>query len=178
MVFHEFMVAASTKSEADPFKCSATGAFVDAFGSSATGLHGVEGRTRPTRRCADPHAIGPRDRAAADRQAGSVIEGRNGGRRRTRSRSADARRGARSHHRLPGHDTEEITCRLDPWPWRAKPSLLASFVNGVDKDRAAVSAAISSQWSNGQTTNLKLVKRQMYDCGKLDLLQARVIGAP
>jgi transposase len=52
---------------------------------------------------------------------------------------------------------------------------------GVVKDRAAVSAAIASPWSNGQTegqiTKLKLVKRQMYGRGKLDLLQARVIGA-
>ena len=42
-------------------------------------------------------------------------------------------------------------------------------------------AAIVSQWSNGQTegqiTKLKLVKRQMYSRGKLDLLQARPIGA-
>lgn len=29
----------------------------------------------------------------------------------------------------------------------------------------------------GQTTRLKLVKRQMYGRGKLDLLQARLIGA-
>jgi transposase len=70
---------------------------------------------------------------------------------------------------------------LDPWLERAKSSLVASFANGVTKDKAAVSAAISSPWSNGQTegqiTKLKLVKRQMYGRGKLDLLQARVIGA-
>jgi transposase len=45
-----------------------------------------------------------------------------------------------------------------------------------------VRAAIVSQWSNGQTevqiTKLKLVKRQMHGRGKLDLLQARLIGAP
>ncbi len=29
----------------------------------------------------------------------------------------------------------------------------------------------------GQITKLKLVKRQMYGRGKIDLLQARVIGA-
>ena len=54
-------------------------------------------------------------------------------------------------------------------------------MNGVTKDKAAVSAAISSSWSNGQTegqiTKLKLVKRQMCGRGKLDLLQARVIVA-
>jgi transposase len=70
---------------------------------------------------------------------------------------------------------------LEPWLERAKSSLVASFANGVIKDKAAVAAAISSPWSNGQTegqiTKLKLVKRQMYGRGKLDLLQARVIGA-
>jgi transposase len=69
---------------------------------------------------------------------------------------------------------------LDPWLKRARGSLVASFANGVIKDRAAVAAAIMSQWSNGQTegqiTKLKLVKRQMYGRGKIDLLQARVIG--
>jgi len=69
---------------------------------------------------------------------------------------------------------------LDPWLERARRSLVASFANGVIKDRAAVAAAITSQWSNGQTegqiTKLKLVKRQMYGRGKIDLLQARVIG--
>ena len=70
---------------------------------------------------------------------------------------------------------------LDVWLERAKSSLVASFANGIVKDKAAVSAAITLSWSNGQTegqiTKLKLVKRQMYGRGKLDLLQARVIGA-
>ena len=70
---------------------------------------------------------------------------------------------------------------LEPWLERAGSSLAASFANGVLKDKAAVAAAITSPWSNGQTegqiTKLKLVKRQMYGRGKLDLLQARVIGA-
>ncbi len=70
---------------------------------------------------------------------------------------------------------------LDPWLERARSSLLVSFANGMLKDKAAVAAALSSPWSNGQTegqiTKLKLVKRQMYGRGKLDLLQARVIGS-
>jgi transposase len=45
----------------------------------------------------------------------------------------------------------------------------------------AVRAAITSSWSNGQTEGpimrLKLVRRQMYGRGKIDLLQARLIGA-
>ena len=70
---------------------------------------------------------------------------------------------------------------LDPWLEGAGTSLVAPFANGLIKDKVAVSAAISSNWSNGQTegqiTKLKLVKRQMYGRGKLDLLQARPIGA-
>ena len=58
---------------------------------------------------------------------------------------------------------------------------MASFAHGVLKDRPAVAAAITSPWSNGQTegqiTKLKLVKRKMFGWGKLDLLEARVIGA-
>jgi transposase len=71
---------------------------------------------------------------------------------------------------------------LAPWIEYAKTTLVAPFANGVTKDIAAVTAAISSGWSNGQTEGqickLKLVKRQMYGRGKLDLLQARVIGLP
>ncbi len=70
---------------------------------------------------------------------------------------------------------------LNPWIERGRASLVAPFANGVDRDIAAVRAAIVSGWSNGQTegqiTKLKLVKRQMYGRGKLDLLQARLIGA-
>ena len=55
---------------------------------------------------------------------------------------------------------------LDPWLEWARHSLVASFANGVIKDRAAVAAAITSQWSNGQTegqiTKLKLVKRHVW----------------
>ena len=69
---------------------------------------------------------------------------------------------------------------FDHWLEQAKSSIVTSFANGILKDRAAVVAAITSAWSNGQTegqiTKLKLVKRQMYGRGKIDLLQARVIG--
>ena len=70
---------------------------------------------------------------------------------------------------------------LDDWISDAAPSLIASFASGIRKDRQAVAAAISLPWSNGQTegqiTKLKLVKRQMYGRAKLDLLEARLIGA-
>ncbi|PNG24182.1 ISL3 family transposase [Methylocella silvestris] len=71
--------------------------------------------------------------------------------------------------------------QLDVWIEQARSSLVTSFANGVAKDRTAVRAAIISAWSNGQTegqiTKLKLVKRQMYGRAKLDLLEARLIGA-
>lgn len=70
---------------------------------------------------------------------------------------------------------------LDDWLERASQSLVAAFARGLARDRAAVDAAISTAWSNaqaeGQITKLKLVKRQMYGRGKLDLLEARVIGS-
>jgi transposase len=69
---------------------------------------------------------------------------------------------------------------LDRWLDRAACSLIAAFANGIIKDKDAVQAAIASAWSNGQTEGqickLKLVKRQMYGRGKIDLLEARVVG--
>lgn len=56
-----------------------------------------------------------------------------------------------------------------------------SFANGVTSDFQAVRAALEYEWSNGQVEGqvhrLKLVKRQMYGRGKLDLLRARVLQA-
>lgn len=70
---------------------------------------------------------------------------------------------------------------LDTWIDTAARGLIASFVNGLSKDRKAVAAALAEPWSNGQTerqiTRLRLVKRQMFSRAKLDLLEARVIGA-
>lgn len=70
--------------------------------------------------------------------------------------------------------------KLEDWLQTAKLSLVSSFASGVEKDMTAVRSATISPWSNGQTegqiTRLKL-KRQMYGRAKLDLLQARLIGA-
>lgn len=69
---------------------------------------------------------------------------------------------------------------FDRWREQARSSVVASFANGIHKDKAAVIAAVTSRWSNGQTegqiTKLELFKRQMYGRTKLDLLQARAIG--
>ena len=69
---------------------------------------------------------------------------------------------------------------LDSW-LAAASGPLAAFTRGILADRAAVTAAITSPWSNGQTegqiTKLKMVKRQMYGRANLDLLRARLVTA-
>ena len=69
---------------------------------------------------------------------------------------------------------------LAPWVIDAGASLLASFGKGIVADLAAVRAALTEPWSNGQTegqiTKLKLVKRQMYGRARLDLLRARLLA--
>ena len=76
---------------------------------------------------------------------------------------------------------ERTETSLDPWIAEARTSLIASFATGVGNDRTAIHAAITEPWSTGQTegriTKLKLVRRQMYGRAKIDLLQARLIGA-
>ncbi|MCP1538091.1 transposase [Methylorubrum extorquens] len=71
---------------------------------------------------------------------------------------------------------------LDAWIEAEARSLLASFAGGLVKDKMAVAAALTEPWSNGQTdgqiTRLKLMKRQMFGRAKLELLEARLIGAP
>ena len=84
---------------------------------------------------------------------------------------------AEFHGMIRRRAAAELSC----WIERARASLIASFARGVTNDEAAVRAAIILPWSNGQTegqiTRLKLVRRQMYGRGKIDLLQARLIGA-
>jgi len=76
---------------------------------------------------------------------------------------------------------KRAAAELGAWLARARSSLVASFATGITKDEAAVTAALNLPWSNGQTegqiTKLKLVKRQMYGRGKIDMLQARMTCA-
>jgi transposase len=75
----------------------------------------------------------------------------------------------------------KIDTDLDAWIIDASESLLASFARGIVNDEAAVRAAITEPWSNGQTegqvNRLKVIKRQMYGRAKIDLLEARLIGS-
>jgi transposase len=72
--------------------------------------------------------------------------------------------------------------RLDQWRETVAQSGLCelkSFAENLMNDEAAVREAMRSKWSNGQTegqiNRLKLVKRQMYGRGKVDLLRARIL---
>ncbi len=59
--------------------------------------------------------------------------------------------------------------------------VVETFARGLAQDGAAVRAALTTPWSNGQTegqiTKLKLLKRQMYGRANLDLLRRRLLLA-
>lgn len=73
--------------------------------------------------------------------------------------------------------------QLDSWLSKAKSSGklvdLRNFAAGLERDKAAVKAGLSEDWSNGQVegqvNRLKLKKREMYGRAKFDLLQRRVL---
>ncbi len=56
---------------------------------------------------------------------------------------------------------------------------LATFATGIRQDYAAVRAALTTPWSNGQTegqvNRLKFLKRQMYGRANFDLLRLRIL---
>jgi transposase len=72
---------------------------------------------------------------------------------------------------------------LAAWLERARegPRELRTFVGGIERDRAAVYAALTEAWSQGQTEGqihrLKLIRRKMYGRGHLDLLRRRMLEA-
>ena len=79
---------------------------------------------------------------------------------------------------------ERRSDELRGWLVNAQRSGVAEFVsfaNGLTSDLQAVRAALEYEWSNGQVEGhvhrLKMIKRQMYERGKLDLLRARVLRA-
>jgi transposase len=74
---------------------------------------------------------------------------------------------------------------LETWLAETQASSIAelgSFVQGIQRDRAAVEAGLTLEWSQGQTeghiTRLKLLKRQMYGRAKFDLLRQRMLYRP
>jgi transposase len=76
---------------------------------------------------------------------------------------------------------ERDRAALSGWLQQAEASgipELRAVATGMRRDRAAIEAALMLPWSQGQTegqvTRLKLVKRQMYGRGGLDLLRSRL----
>jgi transposase len=78
--------------------------------------------------------------------------------------------------------TVKAAQRLDAWvdtATKAGIQQLASFANGLTKDRDAVIAGLSTPWSSGRvegTVNkIKMLKRQMYGRANPDLLRKRIL---
>ena len=69
----------------------------------------------------------------------------------------------------------------DAWLAVARGTELASFAQGLERDHAAVRAALAERWSTspveGQINKLKTLKRQMFGRAKLDLLRTRLLAA-
>lgn len=73
---------------------------------------------------------------------------------------------------------------LDAWIEKAHGNSvmreLRVFADGIERDYAAVKAALTLNWSNGQVegqvNRLKLLKREMYGRAKFDLLRQRVLN--
>ncbi len=79
---------------------------------------------------------------------------------------------------LQDHDSPDF----DQWLERSEQSAISEvvgFSQGLRRDYAAVKAACSSPWSQGQTegqvNRLKTIKRQMYGRAGFALLRCRVL---
>ncbi len=75
--------------------------------------------------------------------------------------------------------------QLDNWLDRAEQcglDVFRNFAAGLRRDYAAVKAALTYEWSQGQVegqvNRLKLIKREMYGRANFDLLRKKVIGVP
>jgi transposase len=80
--------------------------------------------------------------------------------------------------------TDHDTDALPGWLEQAQHSMLPEFKTfaiGLQRERSALTASMALRWSNGPTegvvNRIKLVKRQMYGRGSLDLLRKRVLLA-
>ena len=72
---------------------------------------------------------------------------------------------------------------LQPWleeAVRNGVSELRTFATGIKRDQAAIQAALTYEWSQGQVegqiNRLKLLKRQSYGRASFDLLRHRVLA--
>jgi transposase len=76
----------------------------------------------------------------------------------------------------------ELPAQLDAWIRQACQSgirELRRYAEGLERDHAAVDAALTTGYSNGITeghiNRLKMIKRQMYGRASLTLLRIRVL---
>jgi transposase len=57
---------------------------------------------------------------------------------------------------------------------------MKTLASGIERDRAAVAAALEYEWSNGPTeghiNRLKTLKRARYGRAKFDLLRIRILA--
>jgi transposase len=81
-------------------------------------------------------------------------------------------------------DVHAAQAELTNWLSEARASgvpAMETFATGLEGDSAAISAALTTPWSNGQTegqvNRLKLIKRQMFGHASFDLLRRRVLLA-
>jgi transposase len=81
---------------------------------------------------------------------------------------------------IRGRERDELA----PWLDRARDSQLPELIEfgrGLERDRAAVEAALTYDWSSGQVegqiTKLKLRKRESFGRASLPLLKRRILGA-
>lgn len=72
--------------------------------------------------------------------------------------------------------------QLEAWLWSVANSMVAalrSFATGIQRDKAAVVAGLTLEWSQGQVegqiNRLKLIKRRSYGRAKFDLLRHYVL---
>ncbi|MCS3830027.1 transposase [Salinibacter ruber] len=77
---------------------------------------------------------------------------------------------------------EQTVWKLDSWLSSCSRSGIErfdTFAAGLRQDYAAVRAALSEPWSNGQAegqiNRLKMIKRQMYGRASFNLLRKRVL---
>jgi transposase len=79
---------------------------------------------------------------------------------------------------------DRIPAGLDPWLETVQPSAwseMKRFANGMQRDDAAMQAALEESWRNGQTEGqvhrLQFLKRQSSGRAGFDLLRKRVLLA-
>ena len=140
-------------------------------------------KAQPTTEPRPPRALSPRQGMwLLIRPEDELTEAERAGRRVLAAASAAIATAAELVQRFGQIIRERATAALDPWLDAATTSgvgELKRFAASLRRDYAAVAAALSTGWSNGQLegqiNRLKGIKKAMYGRGKFDLLRRRVL---